>query len=208
MNMQLGKQGWVIRIAYENMGKGLSFADVDRLSTAFGAYLQKELGLVKGDRIAIQMPNVLQFPVALVGAWKAGLIVVNTNPLYTPREMEHQFSDSGIAAIVILENFAHNLEAIREKIKVRHVIITGLGDMLGMVKGGIVNFVVRKVKKMVPAYKLPGAISFMQAIEKGKGLKLDRPAIDAEDLAEAQSLGFDSTDKLPDYQDTECEQPG
>ncbi len=175
--------------AYENMGRTLSFRETDELSTAFAAYVQKELGLVKGDRIAIQMPNVLQFPVALIGAWKAGLIVVNTNPLYTPREMEYQFNDAGIAAIVILENFAHNLEAIRDKVPARHVIITGLGDMLGTVKGGIVNFVVRKIKKMVPAFNIPKAIRFKDALEKGKRLKLDKPSVNMEDLAVLQYTG-------------------
>jgi len=177
------------KIAYENMGHSLSFRDVDKQSTAFGAYLQKELGLIKGDRIAIQMPNVLQFPIALVGAWKAGLIVVNTNPLYTPREMEHQFSDAGVAAIIILENFAHNLEAIRSKIPAKHIIVTGLGDMLGPVKGRIVNFVVRHIKKMVPAFNIPKAIRFLDVLEKGRGLTLDKPSIDIEDLAVLQYTG-------------------
>jgi len=177
------------KVAFANMGKELTFGEVDTLSTAFAVFLQKHLGLQKGDRIAIQMPNVLQFPVVLLGSWKAGLIVVNTNPLYTPREMEHQFKDAGVSAIVILENFAHNLEAIIGKIAVKHIIVTGLGDMLGTVKGGIVNFVVRKIKKLVPAFSLPEAITFKQALKLGEGEKLTKPNVDSEDLAVLQYTG-------------------
>jgi len=177
------------RIAFENMGETLSFKEVNTLSTAFGAFLQKELGLKQGERIAIQLPNVLQFPVALIGAWKAGLIVVNTNPLYTPREMEHQFTDAGVAAVIILENFAFNLETIREAIPARHVIVTGLGDMLGPVKGALTNFVVRTIKRMVPSYTLKGSIRFKQALRRGGELKLDKPVIDIEDLAVLQYTG-------------------
>lgn len=177
------------RVAYVNMGRSLTFAEVDRLSTQFAAYLQFGLGLNKGDRVAIQLPNVLQFPIALFGCWKAGLIVVNTNPLYTPREMEHQFSDAGVAAIIILENFAQHLQEIRSRIPARHIIVTGLGDMLGTVKGAIVNFVVRKVKKLVPPYQLPGAISFRQALHEGKSMRLEKPHVDAEDLAVLQYTG-------------------
>ncbi len=177
------------KVAFENMGRELTFEEVDSLSTAFAAYLQKELGLVKGDRIAIQLPNVLQFPIALIGSWKAGLIVVNTNPLYTPREMEYQFKDAGVSAVVILENFAHNLEAILEKIPARHVIITGLGDMLGTVKGGIVNFVVRKIKKLVPAFNIPKAIQFNHVLFAGEQMKLDKATTEAEDLAVLQYTG-------------------
>ena len=177
------------KIAFENMGETLSFKEVNSLSTAFGAYLQKELGLVKGDRIAIQMPNLLQFPIALIGAWKAGLIVVNTNPLYTPREMEHQFTDAGISAVVIMENFAFNLEAILDKIPAKHIIVTGLGDQLGTVKGAFINFVVRHVKRMVPSYKIPNEIRFKDVLMKGMELTLDRPKIDKEDIAMLQYTG-------------------
>jgi len=138
------------KVAYENMGAQLTFAEVDRLSRNFAAYLQKDLGLKKGERIAIQMPNCLQFPIAFFGALRAGLIVVNTNPLYTSREMEHQFKDSGASAIVIVANFASNLEKIIGNTQIRHVIITELGDMLGGLKRPLVNFVVRNIKKMVP----------------------------------------------------------
>lgn len=178
------------KVAFENMGVQLTFREVDELSTAFGAYLQKELGMKKGERIAIQMPNLLQFPVAFIGALKAGLIVVNTNPLYTPREMEHQFKDSGAATILIVANFAKNLEEIIGKLPdVRHVIVTHMGDMLGMLKGALVNFVVKSVKKMVPEFNLPKAISFKTAMSKGKSLKLDRPKIEPEDLAVLQYTG-------------------
>ena len=177
------------KVAFVNMGQELTFGEVNALSTSFAAFLQKELGLVKGDRIAIQLPNVLQFPIALIGAWKAGLIVVNTNPLYTPREMEHQFKDAGIAAVVILENFAHNLESILDKIPARHVIITGLGDMLGTIRGGIVNFVVRKIRNLVPAFNIPNAIGFNHALAIGKGKSLEKPSVDIEDLAVLQYTG-------------------
>lgn len=178
------------RVAFENMGVKLTFRETDELSTAFAAYLQKELGLKKGERIAIQMPNLLQFPVCFIGALKAGLIVVNTNPLYTPREMEHQFKDSGASAIVIVANFARNLEEIRSKLPdTKHVIVTHMGDMLGTLKGALVNFVVKNVKKMVPAFDIPGAISFKSALSKGKSLKLDKPALDREDVAVLQYTG-------------------
>ncbi len=177
------------RVAFENMGVELTFGQIDSLSNDFAAFLQKDLGLKKGDRIAIQMPNLLQFPIAFIGAIKAGLIAVNTNPLYTPREMEHQFKDAGISAIVILENFASNLETILDKIPARHVIIARIGDMLGPIKGPITNFVVKKVKKMVPAYTLPKAISFKEALRKGGELKLDKPKIDVEDVAVLQYTG-------------------
>ncbi len=177
------------RTAFVNMGRSLTFAEIDRLSENFGAFLQNELGLQKGDRIAIQLPNVLQFPIALFGCWKAGLIVVNTNPLYTPREMEHQFSDAGVSAVIILENFASNLQQIRSRIPARHIIVTGLGDMLGMLKGTLVNFVVRKIKKLVPAYELQGAISFRKTLRAGAMSKLQRPRVDKEDLAVLQYTG-------------------
>lgn len=178
------------RVAFENMGVQLTFREVDELSTAFGAYLQKDLGLKKGDRIAIQMPNLLQFPVCFIGALKAGLIVVNTNPLYTPREMEHQFKDAGASAIIIVANFAKNLEEIMGKLPdAKHVIVTNMGDMLGTLKGALVNFVVKNVKKMVPSFNIPNAISFKSALSKGKSLKLDKPSIDKEDVAVLQYTG-------------------
>lgn len=176
-------------IAYENMGKTLSFAEVDKYSTAFAAYLQKDLGLNKGDRIAVQLPNILPFPVVFIGAQKAGLIVVNTNPLYTPREMEHQFKDAGVSAVVILENFASNLQGIMGNIPAKHIIIVRMGDMLGTFKGTLVNFVVRRLKKMVPAYQIPDVILFRHALEKGSRLTLEKPEIQPEDLAVLQYTG-------------------
>lgn len=177
------------KVAFENMGVKLTYAQVDRLSTDFAAYLQGELGLKQGERIAIQMPNLLQFPIAFIGALKAGLIVVNTNPLYTPREMEHQFKDSGAAAIVIVANFANNLEQILDKIPAKHIIVTHMGDMLGAVKGAIVDFVVKRVKKMVPAFNLPGHKTFKEALRKGATLTLNKPAVNVEDVAVLQYTG-------------------
>ncbi|GHN02835.1 long-chain-fatty-acid--CoA ligase [Cytophagales bacterium WSM2-2] len=176
-------------VAYENLGGSLTYREVEKLSTDFAAYLQKDLGLKKGERIAIQMPNLLQFPVAFMGALKAGLIVVNTNPLYTAREMEHQFKDADISALVIVSNFAHNLEAIADKIPARHYIITDMGDLLGGFKGWLVNFVVKYIKRLVPAYHLPHAHAFKSAMKKGASLKLDKPKIDREDLAVLQYTG-------------------
>jgi long-chain acyl-CoA synthetase len=177
------------KVAFENMGATLTFSQVDKLSRDFAAYLQDSLGLKKGDRIAIQMPNLLQFPIAFIGALRAGLIVVNTNPLYTPREMEHQFKDSGAVAIVIVANFASNLEKIIGHTKIKHVIITQLGDMLGTLKGVLVNFVVKNVKKMVPPYHLPNALSFNDVLKKGAFLKLDKVKVSINDIAILQYTG-------------------
>ncbi len=153
--------------AFSCMGKTLSFKEIDTLSTQFGAYLH-HLGLEKGDRIALMMPNLLQYPIALFGALKAGLIVVATNPLYTPREMKHQFTDSGAKAIVICENFASNLQEIIGETDIKHVITTSIGELLGGVKGSVVNFMVRKVKRMVPAYSINNKIEFKTALKEGK----------------------------------------
>ncbi len=174
--------------AYENMGKSLTFGQVDELSLKFASYLQNEVGLKKGDRIALQMPNLLQYPVALFGALRAGLVVVNTNPLYTPREMKHQFKDSGAIAIVIVANFAHNLEKIIDDTDIKTVIVTKLGDMLGF-KGSIVNFVVKYIKKMVPDYNLPGAISFNDTLSIGAKTTLQKPEIGLSDDAFLQYTG-------------------
>jgi len=176
------------RVAFENMGAQLTFGQVDKLARDFGAYLQS-LGLKKGDRIAIQMPNLLQFPIAFIGALRAGLIVVNTNPLYTPREMEHQFKDSGAVAIVIVANFASNLQKIVANTKIKHIIITELGDLLGGLKAPLVNFVVKRIKKMVPAYDLPSATSFKKALKTGSTLPLEKPKIELNDLAVLQYTG-------------------
>ena len=174
--------------AFENMGKSLTFQQIDNESRAFAAYLQSK-GLQKGDRIAIQMPNLLQYPIALFGALRAGLIVVNTNPLYTPREMEHQFKDAEVTAIVILANFACNLEQVIQNTKIKLVIVTEIGDMLGGLKKHIVNFVVKHIKKMVPAYNLKDTVSFNEALKKGRQLEFNKPQISGEDIAFLQYTG-------------------
>ncbi len=177
------------QVAYENMGVKLTYDQLYKLSGDFAAYLQKDLGLQKGERIAIQMPNLLQFPVAFMGALRAGLIVVNTNPLYTAREMEYQFKDAEISAIVIVANFCFNLEKVIAHNPIKHIIITQLGDMLGTLKGALVNFVVKKVKKMVPAYHVPQAHSFKDALKKGASLTLTKPVSALEDIAVLQYTG-------------------
>lgn len=154
-------------VAYECMGKTMSFQELDRLSAQFANYLTQDLKLEKGSRVAIQMPNILQYPVVMFGALRAGMVVVNTNPLYTPSEMKHQFNDSGADVIVIVANFASNLEKIRSEIQAKHVVVTELGDMLGGLKGMIVNLVVKHVKKMVPPFSIPEAVSLKSALSKG-----------------------------------------
>jgi long-chain acyl-CoA synthetase len=175
------------RPAYICMGKMLTFGDIDQLSTRFGAWLQSR-GLAKGARVAVMMPNVLQYPVAVFGILRAGMTVVNVNPLYTPRELEHQLKDSGAEAIVILENFATTLEQVLPKTPVKHIVVASLGDLLG-VKGLIVNFVVRNVKKLVPAFNLPGAIRFNDAIGAGAGLQMKKVEVGPEDIAFLQYTG-------------------
>lgn len=177
------------KVAYENMGVQMTYAQLDQYSRTFASYLQLDLGLKKGDRIAIQMPNLLQFPVAFFGALRAGLIVVNTNPLYTPREMEYQFRDSGAKAIVIVANFASNLQKIIKNTSIQHVIVTQLGDMLGGIKGTIVNFVVKNIKKMVPAYELPGSLKWNDVLRKWKADKYVKPSVDTQDIAVLQYTG-------------------
>ncbi len=176
-------------VAYECMGKTLTFNDLDKLSGQFANYLSKELKLSKGSRVAIQMPNVLQYPVVMFGALRAGMVVVNTNPLYTPSEMKHQFNDSGADVIVIVANFASNLEKIRSEIQAKHIIITGLGDLLGGLKGTIVNLVVKHVKKMVPPFSLPGAVSLKTALSKGSAHSFKSVKCNLEDPAFLQYTG-------------------
>ncbi|WP_123329442.1 long-chain-fatty-acid--CoA ligase FadD [Erwinia sp. JUb26] len=175
--------------AFINMGQSLSYRQLDIRSRAFAAYLQQELGLKKGDRVALMMPNLLQYPIALFGVLRAGMTVVNVNPLYTPRELEHQLNDSGASAIVIVSNFAHTLEKVVAKTQVKHVILTRLGDQLSPAKGTLVNFVVKYIKKMVPKYHLPGAISFRQALQRGASLDYTKPDIINDDLAFLQYTG-------------------
>ena len=176
-------------VAYECMGKTMTFQELDRLSAQFANYLIFELKLSKGSRVAIQMPNVLQYPVAMFGALRAGMVVVNTNPLYTPSEMKHQFNDSGADVVVIVANFASNLEKIRSDIQAKHVILTELGDLLGGLKGSIVNLVVKHVKKMVPAYHLPGAVSFKKALSLGANHNFKKVASTLDDPAFLQYTG-------------------
>jgi long-chain acyl-CoA synthetase len=159
------------RKAFSCMGKEMSYKEVDKLSRDFGAYLHSR-GLKPGDRIGLMMPNLLQYPIALFGAFRAGLVVVNTNPLYTPREMKHQFTDSDVKAVIIAENFAHNLEKIIGETNIDTVIVTSLGEMLGMVKGTIVNFVVRYIKKLVPKFNIANTIPFKDALKGGKKFTL------------------------------------
>ena len=176
------------RIAYSFMGVDLSYAEFDRLGRAFAAYLQS-LGLVRGDRVAIMMPNVLQYPVAVAGILRAGYIVVNVNPMYTPRELEHQLKDAGVRAVVIVENFAHVLSKCIAATGVRHVVLCSLGDLLGLVRGAVVNYVVRRVKKMVPAFELPGAVRFNDAIARGHKAPFNAPVIGPDDVAVLQYTG-------------------
>ncbi|HVV40028.1 MAG TPA: long-chain fatty acid--CoA ligase [Nitrobacter sp.] len=175
------------RKAFICMDKSISYRELDELSEALGAYLQSK-GLQKGARVALMMPNVLQYPVATVAVLRAGYAVVNVNPLYTPRELEHQLKDSGAEAIVVLENFAPTVQAVLGRTNVKHVIIGSMGDLLGF-KGVIVNFVVRRVKKMVPPFSIPDAIKFNDAIAAGRGLKLNKPKLTPDDVAFLQYTG-------------------
>lgn len=164
-------QKYASSTAFYSMGKSLTYGQIDKMSTQMACYLQAR-GLKPGDRIAVMMPNLLQYPIALFACLRAGLVVVNTNPLYTPREMKHQFTDSGVKAIIIVENFASNLQEILPQTQIETIILTSIGEMLGTLKGGITNFVVRKVKRMVPKYELPNAVCFLDAINHGKKFKL------------------------------------
>ena len=177
------------RTAYINMDKAVSYAELDRLTRDFAAYCQSVLGLERGARIAVMMPNVLQYPICIFGALRAGLTVVNCNPLYTPRELEHQLNDSGAEAIVVVENFAHVLQEVLSRTGVKHIVVTGLGDMLGTVKGGLVNFVVRHVKKLVPAFSLPQATGFKTALSRGAAAAFTPVAVNHDDIAFLQYTG-------------------
>ena len=176
------------RVAYSFMGKDISFAQTDALSRAFAAYLQGQ-GLVKGDRVAIMMPNVPQYPVVVAAVLRAGFVVVNVNPLYTPRELEHQLKDSGSKAIVIIENFATTLQSCIANTPVKHVVLCAMGDQLGFLKGMLVNYVVRNVKKLVPEYSLPGAVRINDAIAKGQRGTFKPVDIKPDDIALLQYTG-------------------
>ncbi|WP_341708790.1 long-chain-fatty-acid--CoA ligase FadD1 [Halopseudomonas sp.] len=175
--------------AFTNLGKTLTYGELYTLSGQFAAYLQKHSGLQAGDRIAIQMPNVLQYPIAVFGAMRAGYVVVNTNPLYTPREMEHQFNDSGAKALICLANMAHMAEEVVPKTGVKHVIVTELGDMLPPLKRLLINAAVKYLKKMVPAYNIPGMVRFNDAMAKGRSLTLTEANPAGGDIAVLQYTG-------------------
>ncbi|MFC1690437.1 AMP-binding protein, partial [Pseudomonadota bacterium] len=174
--------------AYMNFGKEINYADLDRLTRDFAAWLQSK-GLVKGDRIALMMPNILQYPVALFGAMRAGLVIVNTNPMYTARELKHQLTDSGARAIVVVENFAHVLENVCHETPVEQVITTRIGDLLGFPKGTIINFMLKHVKKAVPDFNIPGATRFNQALQEGSRMTLTPVELELDDLAFLQYTG-------------------
>ncbi|MGL9620433.1 long-chain fatty acid--CoA ligase [Bradyrhizobium sp. U531] len=175
------------RKAFICMDKSISYRDLDQMSVALAAYLQGR-GLQRGARVAIMMPNVLQYPVATAAVLRAGFAVVNVNPLYTPRELEHQLKDSGAEAIIVLENFAHTVEQVIARTGVKHVIVASMGDLLGF-KGVIVNLVVRRVKKMVPAWSLPGSVSFNDAVSAGRGITFNKPKLSPGDVAFLQYTG-------------------
>ena len=175
------------REAFTCMGKSITFAELDQQSAAFGAWLQSN-GLKKGDRVALMMPNVLQYPVGLFGVLRAGGTVVNVNPLYTPRELEHQLKDSGAETIVVIENFAHVLQEVIASTPIKRVVVTSIGEMLGL-KGVLVNFVIRHVKKLVPPYALPNSITFSKAIADGRAKKLVKPTLTHDDIAFLQYTG-------------------
>jgi len=176
------------RDAFVFMEHALTYAELDRLSAAFGAWLQST-GLPRGARVAIMMPNILQYPVALAGALRAGYVMVNVNPLYTPRELEHQMKDSGAEAIVILENFAATLQQVIVRTSIRHVIVTSVGDLLGFPKSAVVNFAVRRLKHMVPSYSLPGHVRFQDAITQGQRRALEPVEAGPDDIALLQYTG-------------------
>lgn len=176
-------------VAFENMDKAMTFSELDKMSAQFADFLQNHAGLKKGDRIAVQMPNLLQWVVAVFGALRAGLIVVNTNPLYTAREMKHQFTDTRAKAVVILANFAHNLEKIINDTNIEIVVVTEIGDMLGGLKKTLVNFVVKRIKKMVPPYQINGVIKFNDAMKMGKSGNYIKHKSDREDVVFLQYTG-------------------
>src|ERR1700757_1059299 len=171
--------------AYKFMGKDFSYRLIDEMSRAFAAYAQT-LGFAKGDRVAIMMPNVPQYPVVVAGLLRAGLVVVNVNPLYTPRELEHQLKDSGAKAIVIIENFATTLQEVLSAVPTKKIILASMGDLLGLLKGTLVNYVVRNVKKMVPAFDLPGAVRFNDAIAIGRRGTFKPVKVKPDDIAVLQ----------------------
>jgi long-chain acyl-CoA synthetase len=175
--------------AFTNMGHSITFGELDQMSRYLGAWLQKNAGLSKGDRVAVMMPNIIQYAVAVAAILRAGLTVTNVNPLYTPRELQHQLKDSGAKAIIIVENFAKTLEKVRNNTDVKTVVVTAIGDMLPVPKRQLVNFVIRRVKKMVPEYNIPDAVSFHKALKEGKWQTMDTPELNHDDIAFLQYTG-------------------
>jgi long-chain acyl-CoA synthetase len=175
--------------SFHNMGRTLSYNDLQEMSHKFGSYLQNNLGLKKGDRVALMMPNILQYPVSLFGILQAGMIAVNVNPLYTARELEHQLNDSGAETIVIFENSAHVLQEVIANTPVKNVIVTGIGDLLGFPKSLVVNFVLKYVKKMVPDYNIPGAVKYNIALSRGDASKFKKESLNHDDVAFLQYTG-------------------
>ncbi len=175
--------------AFQNMGKTLTYAEVGKLAEDFASYLQNVLKLPRGERVAIMLPNLLQYPIALFGILQAGLVVVNTNPLYTPRELEHQLKDSGATTIIVLENFANTLELVLPRTQIKHVIVASVGEMFGFFKGSLINFVLRKVKKMVPEYRISDTIPFQTALKEGAAHTFRPVSLTREDTALLQYTG-------------------
>ncbi len=186
--MEQAFRDYAARPAFSFMGKEISYAQIDSESRQMAAYLQS-LGLVKGDRVAIMMPNVPQYPVAVAAILRAGLVVVNVNPLYTPRELEHQLKDSGSKAIIIVENFASTLQSCIANTQTKHVVLATMGDRMGMIKGMVINLVVRSVKKLVPQFSLPGAVRFNDALARGSKALFQKPEIRHDDVALLQYTG-------------------
>ena len=175
--------------AFQNMGKTLTYAEVGKLAENFASYLQNVLKLPRGERVAIMLPNLLQYPIALFGILQAGLVAVNTNPLYTPRELEHQLKDSGATTIIVLENFANTLELVLPRTQIKHVIVASVGEMFGFFKGTLMNFVLRKIKKMVPEYRIAGAIPFQTTLKEGAAHTFRPVTLTREDTALLQYTG-------------------
>ena len=175
--------------AFQNMGKTLTYAEVGKLAENFASYLQNVLKLPRGERVAIMLPNLLQYPIALFGILQAGLVAVNTNPLYTPRELEHQLKDSGATTIIVLENFANTLELVLPRTQIKHVIVASVGEMFGFFKGTLMNFVLRKIKKMVPEYRISGAIPFQTTLKEGAAHTFSPVTLTREDTALLQYTG-------------------